>query len=362
MKYNPELCQERFIPCSTFKIANALIGLDLGILKDENTKFQWDGKKQPFKQWERDHTLTSAVRNSVVWYFQKLALQIGTENYRKYLSKLNYGNHQVPETIDYFWLREKSLLISPQEQISFLNDLYRNELPVSQHAMETVRKILVLETTTKMILSGKTGSRLKNGQYHLGWFVGAFQTGGKTYTFASCIRGDGVSGADAKTITKEILNNLKLEKGHEMKILFGEFDISNRLITATNLAFAFPAQMPILPGHILVCPRRIVEKFEDLTTEEAHALFALVTDIKKVLAKEFGATGFNIAWNEGNIAGQSVPHLHVHIVPRKHNDKGITDYEPRKFLYRPGVRDISPDEELEDVAKLLTRYFSTEEI
>lgn len=143
-----------------------------------------------------------------------------------------------------------------------------------------------------------------------------------------------------------------------MKTLFGEIDVSSRLITSTPLAFAFPAKMPIIPGHILVCPKRCVEKIEELNAEEIEALFSLVVDIKKALAETFGATGFNVAWNEGEVAGQTVPHLHIHIVPRSVNDKGIVEYEPRKFLYRPGLRAASPEEELLAVAQALSKRFN----
>ncbi len=145
----------------------------------------------------------------------------------------------------------------------------------------------------------------------------------------------------------------------KVPMFFANFDVTSRLITQTSLSFAFPAQMPILPGHILVCPVRCVEKMEELTQEELYDLFSLVAEVKTALRKEFGATGFNIAWNENLIAGQTVPHLHVHIVPRKEGDKGIAEYEPRQFLYRPGLRDSSPDEELAEVAQVLAKYFST---
>ena len=71
--YNQHLSKIGVSPCSTFKIANTLIGLEEKILEDENTVFLWDGSPQPFSCWESDHTLSSAVRFSVVWYFQALA-------------------------------------------------------------------------------------------------------------------------------------------------------------------------------------------------------------------------------------------------------------------------------------------------
>lgn len=142
-----------------------------------------------------------------------------------------------------------------------------------------------------------------------------------------------------------------------IKILFGDIDVTNRVITTTPFAFAFPGRMPILPGHILVCPHRNVKTMAELTNEELQDLFSLVADMKTALTKEFGSTGFNTAWNEGSVAGQTVPHLHIHIVPRSPNDKGVAEYEPRKFLYRPGLRECSPEEELRSVAKRLSGHF-----
>lgn len=55
----------------------------------------------------------------------------------------------------------------------------------------------------------------------------------------------------------------------------------------------------------------------------------------------------------GENAGQTVPHFHLHIVPRKSGDAGILEYEPRVFLYRPGTRAISPSEELQQTAELI---------
>ncbi len=126
-----------------------------------------------------------------------------------------------------------------------------------------------------------------------------------------------------------------------------------RIIIRTKLVQAFPTNIPIVPGHVLVCPVRHVETFEELTTEEKKALFALIEKLKTALKESFGAEGFNHAWNEGRAAGQAMPHFHFHIVPRKHGDHGVTEYEPRKFLYRPGSRETTPDGELQKVAQMI---------
>jgi len=131
--------------------------------------------------------------------------------------------------------------------------------------------------------------------------------------------------------------------------------LSSRVISENESAFAFPTNIPIVPGHVLIVPKRHIEQYEELTAEERDDIEKLRTQMKQALSTSFGATGFNFAWNEGVEAGQSVPHFHLHIVPRKEGDAGVHKYEPREFLYRPGSRDLSPDKELEAVAKEL-RY------
>jgi histidine triad (HIT) family protein len=128
-------------------------------------------------------------------------------------------------------------------------------------------------------------------------------------------------------------------------------EIKARTIKRNGLAWAFLTNIPITPGHTLVAPVRHVGKFEELTNEERRAIFELMSEIKVALRELFKAEGFNHAWNEEKIAGQSIPHFHLHIVPRKQGDEGITEYEPRKFLYRPGSREATPGAELEAVTK-----------
>jgi diadenosine tetraphosphate (Ap4A) HIT family hydrolase len=92
-----------------------------------------------------------------------------------------------------------------------------------------------------------------------------------------------------------------------------------------------------------------------MTIAERKDLFSLATKLKRALQRAFKTDGFNIAWNEGEIAGQSVPHFHLHLLPRKEGDSGITKYEPRKFLYRPGSRETTPEKELQKVSNLIRK-------
>ena len=130
-------------------------------------------------------------------------------------------------------------------------------------------------------------------------------------------------------------------------------EIKARTIVENELAWAFPTNIPIVPGHILVVPKRCVANYDQLSANEWQAIDDLIRKLKIALKKTFDAEGFNFAWNEGKMFGQSVPHFHLHIVPRKTGDTGIYNYEPRQFLYRPGERETSPEEELSETAKLI---------
>lgn len=132
-------------------------------------------------------------------------------------------------------------------------------------------------------------------------------------------------------------------------------ELKGRVITENELALAFHALQAIVPGHTLIIPKRCVAKFEDLTEDEQKAIFSLMSTVKAALKKTFHAEGFNHAWNEELIAGQTVPHFHLHVLPRKKGDSGIYEYEPRQFLYRPGSRDDSSRDDLEELTNKIKR-------
>jgi len=130
-------------------------------------------------------------------------------------------------------------------------------------------------------------------------------------------------------------------------------EVHSRIIVENEYARAFPSNKPIVPGHVLIVPKRHAALVGDLSREEIMAVFELREQIAKALQETFSAQGFNSAWNEGEHAGQSIPHFHLHIVPRKKGDSGITKYEPRDFLYRPGSRRESSQQELREIAAFI---------
>ena len=133
-------------------------------------------------------------------------------------------------------------------------------------------------------------------------------------------------------------------------------EISYRVVAQNAFAFAFLNYTPIVPGHVLICPRRVVTTIAELTPQELEAILELQQAVSIALTKTLDAQGFNYAWNEGSLAGQTVPHFHLHVVPRKVGDAGILGYDPRQFLYRPGVRPTSPQEELENITDLIRKH------
>ncbi len=209
LRHNPQRAALRLPPQSTFKIPNALIALDTGVASGPDFVLKWDGRQWPLPGWNRDHTLASAIQDSVVWYFQELARRIGHDPMRLYLKLMDYGNADLSGGMDRFWL-DSSLAISAEEQVRFLDQLARGKLAVGAKAMEQVRGMLELARNDKAVLFGKTGTLSKNGQDTLGWFVGWLERRDKLYVFATNLAAaQGASGARARQITEEILR----EKG-----------------------------------------------------------------------------------------------------------------------------------------------------
>lgn len=212
IRYHPERCAERFIPASTFKIMNSLVGLETGVIPDENHVITWDGTPYDIPSWNQDHTLKTAIQNSVVWYYQELARRVGKEKMQHYVDAAGYGNQDISGQIDTFWL-EGGLRISADEQVEFLKRLYQGELPFSTRSVNIVKEILVLEKAESYQLSGKTGSGQRIAP-HVGWFVGYLETKGNVYFFATNIESsssDGLANGDAaRKTSRSILQGLGL--------------------------------------------------------------------------------------------------------------------------------------------------------
>lgn len=173
--------ERRCPPASTFKIANALVGLEVGSIADENEVFHWDGKAKPVAAWERDHTLDSGMRESVVWMFQEVARRTGKARMREWLERLEYGNRDMSGGIDLFWL-QGGLRISAMEQVDFLHRLAEGRLPMTQRAQRLVRRVLVVEKGRTHALHAKTGT-VPGGREAVMWWVGWVERQGRPQAY-----------------------------------------------------------------------------------------------------------------------------------------------------------------------------------
>jgi beta-lactamase class D len=184
--HDRERAEHAYSPASTFKIFNAMAALDAAAVKDEYEVIRWDGKERQYPGWNRDHSLASGMKFSVVWFYQEMARRIGAERMQGWLDRVGYGNRRIGGAIDMFWL-DDSLRISAARQIDFLRRLADGTLPFSERAQETVRRITIIEDAPHWTLHAKTGWSTKGAadeKTDLGWVVGWLERDGTRWFFA----------------------------------------------------------------------------------------------------------------------------------------------------------------------------------
>lgn len=193
-------CATRLSPASTFKIPHALVALETGVVAADTVE-RWDGvrhEQQP--EWNRDHTVLSALRPSVLWFFQRIAPRIGADRMTGWLARFDYGNRDLSGPITGYWINGR-LQISPREQVRFLRRFYREDLPLARRHLRAVRQGLEQTPGTvqnalgshrvagdwrQATLNAKTGATTANGS-RVSWLVGLLRSGGRDYVFAAAV-------------------------------------------------------------------------------------------------------------------------------------------------------------------------------
>ncbi len=155
---NAERAQTRLVPASTFKIANTIIALETGVVKDENEIIPYGGRPQPFKTWEKDMSMREAIALSAVPIYQELARRIGLERYREWLARLDFGNRQT-------------------------GTIAQQKLDASIRSQSIARDIIRLESRDGKVLYGKTGWRFSSTP-NLGWWTGWVEQNGRISAFS----------------------------------------------------------------------------------------------------------------------------------------------------------------------------------
>jgi beta-lactamase class D len=139
--------------------------------------FRWDGKPKVRPEWERDQTLATGMRDSVVWMFQEVARRTGRERMQEWIERLEYGNRDIRGGIDLFWL-QGALRVSAKEQVDFLRRLAEGSLPMTQRSQRLVRESLVVERTREYTLYAKTGTS-GSKRSDVCWWVGWVERKGR---------------------------------------------------------------------------------------------------------------------------------------------------------------------------------------
>ena len=202
----------RVAPDSTYKIYDALFGLEEGVITPQDSFIAWNEKNYPFETWNSDQTLQSAMTSSVNWYFQAIDEQLASTNIRNYIQQIGYGNENVSGRLSTYWL-ESSLKISPVEQVKLLTKLQNNSLGFSSENINAVKDAICLSSSDAGTFYGKTGTGRVDGQDVNGWFIGYIETADNTYFFATNIGADSdATGGNATEITMSILSDMNIWK------------------------------------------------------------------------------------------------------------------------------------------------------
>ncbi|XP_025042261.2 bis(5'-adenosyl)-triphosphatase isoform X1 [Pelodiscus sinensis] len=148
-----------------------------------------------------------------------------------------------------------------------------------------------------------------------------------------------------------------------MSFRFGQHLIKPSVVfLKTDLSFALVNRKPVVPGHVLVCPLRPVERFRDLRPEEVADLFHTTQQVGNVVEKHFRGTSLTISIQDGPEAGQTVKHVHVHVLPRKVGDFSRNDSVYDELEHHDKGEEDSPakwrsEEEMAAEAASLKQYF-----
>ena len=202
----------RVAPNSTYKIYDALFGLEEEIITPENSFIAWNGETYPFEAWNADQTLQSAMNSSVNWYFESVDEQLGAANISNYIEEIGYGNENISGDFSTYWM-ESSLKISPIEQVELLTRLQNNRLGFAPENINAVKDAICLCASDAGTFYGKTGTGRVDGQDVNGWFIGYIETVDNTYFFATNIGADSdATGGNATEITMSILSDMNIWK------------------------------------------------------------------------------------------------------------------------------------------------------
>jgi beta-lactamase class D len=214
MVYNLERYRDSaFLPASTFKIVNSLIGLQTGVITNDSMVIKWDGQVRSFPAWNKDLSMYEAFRVSAVPYYQEVARRIGKDVMQQWLDTLSYGTKKITTKIDTFWL-DHSLKITPDEELGLVKRLYFDQLPFNKLNQGIVKKAMLFEDKPEYKLSYKTGWGFWDNIHkkHIGWVVGWIEENRHPYFFVLNLESANKD-FDMPTVRMKILKDILADLG-----------------------------------------------------------------------------------------------------------------------------------------------------
>jgi len=205
-----------YLPASTFKIINSLIGIETGRIVNEKMVIKWDGVVRKFPNgdsataWNKDLTMEEAFKVSAVPYYQEVARRIGKDTMQHWLDSLKYGNHKIGTKVDMFWL-DNSLKITADEEMGLVKRLYFGQLPFQKRSQDIVKKVMLQESNANYKLSYKTGWGFRENGNALGWIVGWIEENQHPYFFVMNVEGDPQT--QMTTLRLDILKSILKKQG-----------------------------------------------------------------------------------------------------------------------------------------------------
>ena len=209
--YNMERYRDSaYLPASTFKIVNSLIGIETGVVKDSATVIPWDRVVRKIPEWNQDLKMHEAFTYSCVPWFQELARRIGKDTMQHWLDTLGYarlhGRPEIKNNIDTFWL-DNSVKVSADEQLGLVKKLYFGQLPFQSRSQRMVKNMMLREDNSNYKLSYKTGWAHTLNGHSLGWIIGWIEENRHPYFFVLQVE-SADSNYDMTTVRLKMLKDI----------------------------------------------------------------------------------------------------------------------------------------------------------
>jgi beta-lactamase class D len=208
-----------YLPASTFKIVNSLIGIEIGRVKDSATVIPWDSVVREIPEWNRDLSMQDAFKYSCVPWYQELARRIGKDTMQHWLDTLGYARSKakpvITNNLDTFWL-DNTVKVTADEQLGLVKKLYFGQLPFQPRSQRMVKNMMLREDNANYKLSYKSGWGTTDKGHALGWLIGWIEENRHPYFFVLQLESpdkDYNMGKVREQILKDILHQYGFMEG-----------------------------------------------------------------------------------------------------------------------------------------------------